>query len=95
LSRRVGEAFARRIGGDPDLDETLYYCNDANMNVTALAGRILAAKDVERPKMGKRPELSNYHNYLKAQVEVARQETCTLIGEAMAKAMIDLKERRK
>ena len=22
--------------GDPDLDETLYYCNDANMNVTAL-----------------------------------------------------------
>jgi hypothetical protein len=55
LSRQVGEAFARRAGGDPDLDETLYYCNDANMNVTALAGRILAAKDVGRPKMGKRP----------------------------------------
>jgi len=26
----------RDTGGDPDLDETLYYCNDANMNVTAL-----------------------------------------------------------
>ena len=26
----------RDAGGDPDLDETLYYCNDANMNVTAL-----------------------------------------------------------
>jgi len=26
----------RDTGGDPDLDETLYYCQDANMNVTAL-----------------------------------------------------------
>jgi len=26
----------RDTGGDPDLDETLYYTNDANMNVTAL-----------------------------------------------------------
>jgi hypothetical protein len=37
------------------LEETLYFCNDANMNVTALAGRILAAKGVKRPKIGKRP----------------------------------------
>jgi RHS repeat-associated protein len=28
----------RDTGGDPDLDETLYYCTDANMNVTALVG---------------------------------------------------------
>jgi len=26
----------RDTGGDPDLDETLYFCQDANMNVTAL-----------------------------------------------------------
>ncbi|MBM4018397.1 MAG: hypothetical protein FJ288_08755 [Planctomycetes bacterium] len=42
----------RDTGGDPDLDETLYFCNDANMNVTALvdgtAGRQTEGEVVER-----------------------------------------------
>ena len=32
----VGCHGSQEPPGDPDLDETLYYCNDANMNVTAL-----------------------------------------------------------
>ncbi|MBM4018394.1 MAG: RHS repeat-associated core domain-containing protein [Planctomycetes bacterium] len=42
----------RDTGGDPDLDETLYFCNDANMNVTALvdgtAGSQTEGEVVER-----------------------------------------------
>ena len=38
LRNSRGTVFARRLDGtiDDAEDDTLYYCNDANMNVTAL-----------------------------------------------------------